>query len=107
MFLWIICLFLNIGLSANEVEIAVENSFIYGSLEESNSKHLVVFISSSGPTDRNGNSSLSEGDNNSLKFLWAESKTTSNDFWSLSIILSKHLPIDPVEPSITIFFFIY
>ena len=72
MFLWIICLFLNIGLSANEVEIAVENSFIYGSLEESDSKHLVVFISGSGPTDRNGNSSLSEGDNNSLKFLAEE-----------------------------------
>lgn len=72
MFLWIICLFLNIGFATKEVEIPIENSFIYGSLEESNSKHLVVLISGSGPTDRNGNSSLSEGDNNSLKFLAEE-----------------------------------
>lgn len=72
MLLWIICLIFSAGLDAKEINIPVENSYIYGTLEESNSNHLVVLISGSGPTDRNGNSSISEGNNNSLKFLAEE-----------------------------------
>jgi len=54
---------------SNEIEIPIENAKIYGTLENPNSEHLILLISGSGPTDRNGNSSLLGGDNNSLKYL--------------------------------------
>lgn len=71
MFLLIISLILNFSFST-ELEIPVEDSKIYGTLENPESSELVLIISGSGPTDRNGNSSMLNGDNNSLKYLAEE-----------------------------------
>lgn len=68
MLMLIISLMFNFSFS-NEIEIPIENAKIYGTLENPNSEHLILLISGSGPTDRNGNSSLLGGDNNSLKYL--------------------------------------
>ncbi len=68
MLMLIIFLFCN-SIFAEEVEIPIENSKIYGTLENPTSKHLILIISGSGPTDRNGNSAILHGDNNSLKYL--------------------------------------
>lgn len=71
MFLLIISLILNFSFST-ELEIPVEDSKIYGTLENPESSDFVLIISGSGPTDRNGNSSMLNGDNNSLKYLAEE-----------------------------------
>ena len=72
MILWIIFFCFNSSSFSEELKVPVGNSFIYGKLEKSNNNHLVLIISGSGPTDRNGNSSLFQGDNNSLKYLAEE-----------------------------------
>lgn len=72
MILWIIIFLFNSSSFSEELKVPMNNSFIYGTLEQSESKHLVLFISGSGPTDRNGNSSILQGDNNSLKYLAEE-----------------------------------
>lgn len=58
--------------SNEELKIDINNSFIYGILENGTNEHLVIFVSGSGPTDRDGNSSILEGENNSLKYLAEE-----------------------------------
>lgn len=65
-----------------EVRVEIEQPFVYDgdtlrgtllssgkSLKKFNKKPLVIFISGSGPTDRNGNSILVEGSNNSFSQL--------------------------------------
>ena len=44
---------------------------------------------------------------NPYNFFFADIKTISNLFLSFEIILISDLPIEPVEPKIAIFFFIY
>ena len=56
----------------NEVKLEVKGGYIYGSILEpkNNSKNTIVIITAgSGPTDRDGNSTILEGRNDSLKYL--------------------------------------
>lgn len=55
--------------STQEVSV---NEFLHGTLytpEKPKKTNLVILIAGSGPTDRNGNSTLIQGNNNSLKYL--------------------------------------
>ncbi len=72
MFLLLIYFMSFFSYSNEELKIEINNSFIYGTLENEENGHLVIFVSGSGPTDRNGNSAILEGENNSLKYLAEE-----------------------------------
>jgi pimeloyl-ACP methyl ester carboxylesterase len=58
--------------NAEEIELKTPTGSLYGTLEiptSLGSPPLVLIISGSGPTDRDGNSQLLQGKNNSLKYL--------------------------------------
>ncbi len=66
----------SIGVSAQEKSFKTEevsvNEYLDGTLYTPNSSdktNLVIIIAGSGPTDRNGNSMMIQGENNSLKYL--------------------------------------
>ena len=58
-------------LTEEELELNYENVNLYGTLLSSptNDSIVVLIIPGSGPTDRDGNSQLLKGKNNSLKYL--------------------------------------
>jgi hypothetical protein len=79
--LFLILLFVGLA-TAKNVEVKTDDGILKGTLEETSDKSIaVLIISGSGPTDRNGNSSMMTGDNNSLKMLAEELK--DNGFASL------------------------
>lgn len=72
--LFLILLFVGLA-TAKNVEVKTDDGILKGTLEETDNKSLaVLIISGSGPTDRNGNSAMMTGDNNSLKMLAEELK---------------------------------
>lgn len=72
--MYLLLIFLNsfLAFSQEEIKIPIDKSFIFGTLENGINEHLIIQIAGSGPTDRNGNSKILQGENNSLKYLAEE-----------------------------------
>lgn len=59
----------NLVLGQHDVEIEVEDGTLYGTLRHESDDVLAIIIAGSGPTDRDGNSDMLDGRNDSLKEL--------------------------------------
>lgn len=72
--MYLLLIFLNsfLAFAHEEIKIPIDKSFIFGTLENGINEHLIIQIAGSGPTDRNGNSKILQGENNSLKYLAEE-----------------------------------